>query len=238
MFYKATGSHAATNFIIAIILLNFTASSIACIAAASRQLWAFARNGGVPFARYFAPDNLPHDIPINAVVMSGLISVIIALINIGSTLALLILISIVNSALISSYTITICCILFHRAKGNKLLQARFSLGKWGALFNVLALIYILPIFIFSFFPAAPNPVPSTMNWAIVLVGGIVILATVYYWLGGRRTYTPPEETLDDYVGQSEATMKSDKEMSSGVAEGKAANQTVTDPSVDEAEKRD
>jgi amino acid transporter len=160
------------------------------------------------------------------------------LINVGSTLALLILISLVNSALIASYTITILCILFHRLKGGKLLQTRFSLGKWGALINVLALVYVLPIFVFSFFPAAPKPVPSTMNWAIMMLGGPIIFATAYYFLGGKRIYTPPEETVDDYIVRYEGTTKSENEMSSGIADVKAASSTVADPIVDGAEKLD
>jgi choline transport protein len=55
IFYNATNSLAATNFMMFIILFNNTAGCIASLAAASRQLWAFARNGGTPFSSVFAP---------------------------------------------------------------------------------------------------------------------------------------------------------------------------------------
>jgi len=127
----------------------------------------------------------------------------------------------------------------HRLRGGKLPYARFSLGKWGALINIVALIYILPIFVFSFFPAVPKPVPSTMNWAILMLGGPVVLATAYYLLGGRKTYTPPNETVDDYIDRYEAATESpEKGMGSGVAEEKAAHVTAAEESVDAAEKRD
>jgi hypothetical protein len=124
----------------------------------------------------------------------------------------------------------------HRLRGGKLPYARFSLGKWGTLINILALVYILPIVTFSFFPGAPNPVPSTMNWGILMVGGPVVLASAYYFLGGRRTYTPPYETVDDYIGRYEATTVSEREISSGAAE-KTPDETVAEQSVDAAEKR-
>ena len=249
MFYSnATNSLAAANFMTSIIIINYTAACIAGLAAASRQLWAFARNHGLPFSSFFAPVCVPlfnllpsfsascigygllykiilaHDIPLNSVLFSSTIPVIIALLNIGSTLALQILLSIINSALIASYTITIGCILMHRLRGGKLPHARFSLGKYGALINILALIYILPIFVFSFFPAAPKPDSFNMNWAILLLGGPIILATIYYFLGGRKIYTPPDQTIDDYIVRYKATTESsEKEMSSGVTKEKAAD---------------
>jgi Amino acid permease len=126
----------------------------------------------------------------------------------------------------SSYTITIVCILVHRARGSQLVYHRFSLGKWGALVNSLALIYILPILVFSFFPTAPNPVPSTMNWAILMLGGPIVFATAYYWFEGRKVYTPPEGTLDDYIKQYEETTESENKMGSGVSEAKGTSSTV------------
>jgi hypothetical protein len=73
-----------------------------------------------------------------------------------------------------------------------------------------------------------------MNWAIVMLGGPVVLATAYYLLGGRRTYTPPTETVDDFIDRYEAaTQSSETELGSAVAEEK-----VPEQSVDAAEKQD
>jgi len=123
--------------------------------------------------------------------------------------ALGIIFSLYNSALIASYIITISCVLLHRLQGRKLPPARYSLGKWGILANFMALIYAIPIFVFSFFPVTPNPTPATMNWSVVLVVGIVLLATGYYILGGRKTYAPPDETVEDYIQRSEREMRNE-----------------------------
>lgn len=42
-----------------------------------------------------------------------------------------------------------------------------------------------------FFPAATPVVPSTMNWGIVIYGGTVSFATIYYVAFGRFRYVPP-----------------------------------------------
>jgi hypothetical protein len=107
--------------------------------------------------------------------------------------------SLTNSALISSYFITIGCLILHRLQGRALPHSRFSLGKWGLWINIGAMIYITPICIFSFFPPTPNPTTMTMNWSCVMYGGIVILSTVYYVIWARKSFTPPTETLEDYI---------------------------------------
>jgi amino acid transporter len=140
-------------------------------------------------------------------------AVIIAIINVASASALGIILSIYNSALLASYTITITCILLHRIQGRRLPKSRYTLGKWGALINVLALVYIIPLVIFSFFPPVPNPTPLTMNWAIVMVGGTVFLASVYYIVWGRKTYTPPTETIEDFMDRYETSSSSEKDVS-------------------------
>jgi hypothetical protein len=38
-----------------------------------------------------------------------------------------------------------------------------------------------------------------MNWSSAMYGGIIILATIYYVIWGRKQYTPPEETIEDYI---------------------------------------
>jgi amino acid transporter len=55
MFYNATQSYAAASFMTTVIIVCETAGTIAALAAASRQLWAFSRNGGLPFSSLFAP---------------------------------------------------------------------------------------------------------------------------------------------------------------------------------------
>jgi amino acid transporter len=107
----------------------------------------------------------------------------------------------------ASYAITIGCVLMIRLQGRLLPSARYSLGKWGTLVNIIALIYIATVWVFSFFPPMPNPTASTMNWACVMVGGVVLLATVYYIAFGRKTYAPPEETIEEYIERCEREVR-------------------------------
>ena len=191
MLYNATNSLPATNFLIALIIIALTSSVIAEISTSSRQLWAFSRDNGVPFSKVFAKVSRGWDIPLNAVMVSLVITLLLALVNIGSSVALQAIFSLSGVALVLSYSTAILCIIIRRLRGLPLPERRWSLGRWGLGINIAALCYLLPLVVFLCFPIANDPTPSTMNWASMMFGAIFLFATTYYVLYGRRVYTAP-----------------------------------------------
>lgn len=116
-------------------------------------------------------------------------------INFGSTLAFNAILSVSNAALIFSYIISVGCVRLKRWRGEPLLQRRWDLGKWGAPINDITLAFLAIGFVFSFFPVAPlvgDPTwAADMNWAIVIFAATVLLASGYFWAGGRYKYVAP-----------------------------------------------
>ena len=54
IFYQATGSRTAAALMMTAMIVFGVAASIACTASTSRLTWAFARDGGLPFAGFFS----------------------------------------------------------------------------------------------------------------------------------------------------------------------------------------
>ena len=54
VFFNATKSRAATNVMVTILIITLTSSAISVLATASRQLWSFARDKGLPFSDWLA----------------------------------------------------------------------------------------------------------------------------------------------------------------------------------------
>lgn len=54
VFYNATKSYTATNIMVTIMVVTLTACCVSEVATASRQLWSFARDKGVPFSNWLA----------------------------------------------------------------------------------------------------------------------------------------------------------------------------------------
>jgi len=99
--------------------------------------------------------------------------------------------SVTISALMSSYILTIGCVLYRRLGGQPLPARRWSLGRAGMAINIASLVFLLPLFVFAFFPLATPVTPSSMNWGVVMFGAVVIGATLFYIVEGRKSYTPP-----------------------------------------------
>lgn len=119
------------------------------------------------------------------------VTVLLSLINIGSTVGLLAIISLALTSLMSSYIISISCIVIKRLRGEPLPRRRWSLGKFGLPINIASLIFLMPLFVFSFFPLVTPVDTTTMNWSIVMYVAVIGFATGYYILYGRHKFIPP-----------------------------------------------
>ncbi|GAB7354835.1 hypothetical protein MBLNU459_g5215t2 [Dothideomycetes sp. NU459] len=190
--YNATGSRKATAVMIAYIILSLVFCAINMVTTSSRQLWSFARDGGLPFSAQFAKVSPRYHVPTVAISATLVFTVVISLIIIGSSTAFNIIVSLGACAILASYIISISCVLFLRIRGRRLLYSPFSLGKIkGIMINVSALAFLLLAFVMVFWPSAPNPTVESMNWSVLIFGAVVIFALVFYWVKKRHEYKGP-----------------------------------------------
>lgn len=195
-FYNATQSRPGATVMTCIITTLTLCSAIGNLATGSRQIFAFARDQGLPFAKVLSYVQPGWDIPLNAVVFCFVSTALLSLINLGSIVAFNAILSLGVVALLTSYLTSMGCILIKRVRGEELLPRRFDLGvPLGWFTNVVGLIYIMLAYIFAFFPLYNNPVLETMNWASCVYGGVGVVATVYYIFYARHVYVPPVSRL-------------------------------------------
>jgi choline transport protein len=142
-----------------------------------------------------ATDHLQMDhkwsIPFNSVYIASIISGIFCLINLGSTFGFEIIVSLTLLALLSTYMLSIGCVLRKRILGEELPPARWSLGRLGLPVNAFAFCYCMFVIVFCCFPGEVPVGLDTANWAPAVWAGVVLLALAAYFLHGRKHYTPP-----------------------------------------------
>lgn len=76
-------------------------------------------------------------------------------------------------------------------------QAGLVWGPWrvpgwlGILNNVYACLYMVFVIFWSVWPPATPVTASTMNYSIVVTGGVIMLSIVWYFVRGRKEYRGP-----------------------------------------------
>lgn len=180
------------NVILAIMCLLLTLGNISYLAAVSRDLFAFARDNGLPFSGWLAKVDQKRKIPTNAYIFCGVFSSLLSLIYIGSPVAFYAITSLGSVAVLQCYSLSIGCILWRRiCQPDTIPAARFSLGRWGIPVNCAAVIFSIWSFFWSFWPQTNNPTAASFNWASPIFSAVIIGAMIYYCIAGRKKYFGP-----------------------------------------------
>ena len=149
------------------------------------------------------------------------ITALLGIINIGSSIAFSDCLSLILEALYTSYLIVCLIFLYRRVRGQigspstssvpvRVTEANdptknpalLQWGPWhvrgltGILVNSFAIIYLAIISFFSFWPLEAEVTASSMNYSVLVTGGVAIFSIVYYFTSARRTYRGPIVELD------------------------------------------
>jgi choline transport protein len=132
------------------------------------DICANSRYSGLPFSTWFTRirdvDGVP--LPVNSIMASLCICVIIALLNLVSNRVFNSIIGLLTGALGLTYVLSLGCVLWRRCYGEPLPPARWSLGRWGIPCNIVALLYSIMSTLISFFPIFNGTGPADMNWSV------------------------------------------------------------------------
>jgi choline transport protein len=64
-------------------------------------------------------------------------------------------------------------------------------GLVGIINNAYACIYMLFVIFWSVWPPSTPVSPSTMNYSVVVTGGVILFSIVWYYIRGRKEYQGP-----------------------------------------------
>jgi len=184
--------------ILAIIALISCASSIDYYAAVTRDLFAFARDHGLPFSGWLSTIHPDKHLPIHAGQFSCVIATLLCLIYIGSPVAFYAITSLSTVSLLMCYTLSIGSVLWRRIyKPETLPPSHFSLGrKWGIFCNGFSVIFGTWSFFWSFWPQTVPVTAGGFNWASPIFMGVAIFALIFYFWKARHRYVGPVKEVE------------------------------------------
>ncbi|KAK4990847.1 hypothetical protein LTR50_002214 [Elasticomyces elasticus] len=194
-----------TVVVVVLLLVLLMAGNISYNASTARQTFAFARDRGLPFSSWVSKVHPTVLVPVNAVILSVVLTCLISLINIGSSAAFNAIISLATVAQMSTYLISITCVLYRRVRAPHLLpNARWSLGRMGVAINTGAVAYASLVFFWSFWPNGTPVDATSFNWAPVMFVVVLVLSLTIFMVKGRRVYSGPVKIVE---GHEEAEME-------------------------------
>jgi amino acid transporter len=193
IYLNATRSPAGATVMSLILILIATAASAAGMTSTSRTLWAFARDGAIPFSHYFSKVSEKKEIPVRAVAVTLLLQLLLGFIYIGNTTAFDAVLSMAIIGMYLSYLMPIVVWLIHgRPKMQRSEFGSFYLGRvFGIILNLISIIWLVTVIIFSTFPGSMPVTVKTMNYSSVVMAGWLLCGAIYYFAGGWKKFNVP-----------------------------------------------
>ncbi|RKF79408.1 putative amino-acid permease C11D3.08c [Golovinomyces cichoracearum] len=186
---------------IALLILLWISSICNCsilMVAASRETFAFARDHGLPGSSYLRVLS-SGAIPARAVGFVAFCALVEGLLMLVNTIAIN---SIFNLAIMGLY-FAYCMPLILRVIYGSFTPGVWYMGDTMSYFSAIySIIWMTFIFILLLFPSFENPGREEMNYAVVVLGFVLIFCVAYYWcpgVGGKTFFTGPIRTIDELV---------------------------------------
>lgn len=173
---KNLGTGVSNAFVILALVAIFVCGT-AVQATVSRLLFSFGRDNKIPGAKLWAGMSKKYDTPVEALVFSGLFTILLVL-----------------SASAESYIVNICVVgiylaylsvtvgaLIARSRGWNSTSAPWNLGKWGLIVNLLSLLWGVFVIVNLCWPRSPGQ-PWYMNYSVPLLALVILLlGAIYYF---------------------------------------------------------
>jgi amino acid transporter len=171
------------------IFISQLLCGLATVTSASRMIFAFSRDGGLPASKALATVSVKYRTPIAAIWTASILSVLFvwlaSVVSVAGTSAYTIVVSCTVIFLFFSFAIPIVLGMFAWGTSRWPTMGPWNMGR--ALYMIIAVLVILAmILIFVIGIQPPN------QWALnITVGFVVIAAIVWFAFENRRFKGPP-----------------------------------------------
>ncbi|KAF7974533.1 hypothetical protein HWV62_12002 [Athelia sp. TMB] len=184
------------------ILASPIEQPLATLTSASRQTFAFARDGALPFSRWIYRINAHTSTPVNAVWFTALMAALLALLAFAGPAAIG---AVFSLAVLGQYVAYSTPITARFLGGQVFTPGPFNLGRFSLPVAIIAVTWMAFMSVIFVFPASPAPDAAAMNYAVVVLGGVLVLSVVYFYFpkyGGVHWFEGPRANI--YVGDDDA----------------------------------
>ncbi|KAH6953350.1 amino acid permease-domain-containing protein [Fusarium avenaceum] len=189
IYHQATGSAAATFALLFIILISSLCCVIGTVLTNCRTYWTLARDEAVPFSKYFSRVSAKLGTPVESTLFVAVIASGIGAIPLGSSVGFSNLTGSFIIITTVSYAIPIVANLLSGRK--RFAPGPFHLKNLGFFLNGITLMLIVVFDIFFCFPVGIPFDSTTMNYNSVILCGLCLLISVWWFASASKHYPGP-----------------------------------------------
>ncbi|KAJ3803869.1 amino acid/polyamine transporter I [Lentinula aff. lateritia] len=165
------------------------------LVSSSRQVFAFSRDGALPFSEYLYYVNESLSVPIRCVWFSATVAILLGLIPLAGNAASG---AIFAMGVVGQYICYSTAIMARWLGGTAFEKGPFHVGILSFPISLFAVLFMLFMSVILLFPAEPNlSGPATMNYTALVMGGVMLFSTAYYFFpvyGGVHWFKGPVVT--------------------------------------------
>ncbi|CAI7630148.1 unnamed protein product [Penicillium manginii] len=197
IYFDALGKKGALGFMAVNAIVQYF-MGLSIVLAASRQSWAFARDGALPLSTYFrkvSQHRLMRYQPVRMVCGVVTAAAIIGLLSLIDSAAANALFSLAVAGNDLAWLTPILARLIWGQ--DRFVPGEFYTGKYlSKPIAWVAVVYMAFAIVLCMIPTeGPNPSAEIMNYTVVINGALWIGAILYYALHARKTFKGPQTTV-------------------------------------------
>jgi hypothetical protein len=169
---------------------------VSILVAASRQSWAFSRDGALPFSSFFRHISVKFGhIPVRTTIGCAFLAALLGLLCLIAPAAAAALFSLAVAGNNLAYGTPIFCRLVWGQK--KFSPGPIYTGKASVPLGWAAVTFLTFGILLAMFPVGgPNPTADTMNYTCVINPAVWGGALLYYAIDARKWFRGPQITID------------------------------------------
>jgi len=174
-----------------LVVLNLWFSGVSSVTVTGRITYALARDGAFPYSPFLAKTFPKMRSPANSIMMVFVFDALLLLLQLGdnSSIAFENIVGITVIGFQVSYALPILFRLMF-VRGD-IKDASLSLGKWSVPLGVISVIWLFGTSTLFFLPVSKPLNKETMNYSCVVIGGVAVLAAIYWIVWGRHVFVGP-----------------------------------------------
>ncbi|KAG9315600.1 amino acid permease [Chiua virens] len=198
-------------------MINFY-MAVAGIQAASRAIYAFSRDGGLPDGRFFGHITNATKTPLRAIWLTVFVAILPVLLNLASPIAANAVFAMSAMSLNLSYVLPILFRrTFHSHAEVMFKPGPYSMGDgwFGAFVNIWTILWILFSSVIFSLPTLLPITALNMNYAAPVTVGVVVITGLWYVLSAHRYYHGPPTSG---IGKAQDAEGSESDKGSNAAE--------------------